>query len=87
MNPLIRTQVSLTKNDRKVIAQLAGRHAISWAEVIRRAVRDYARKEQAKQLEREATIKRLAGSLKNSPTWKGVDAVAWQRKLRHEKGI
>lgn len=37
--------------------------------------------------QRLAIFKRLAGSLKNSKNWKNIDASAWQRKLRREKGI
>lgn len=87
MDTMIRTQVSLTLSDRKTIDQMAGWHNVSLSEIIRRAVRAYSQDDNKKREERKALAQRLAGSLANSKTWKNVDAVAWQRKLRREKGI
>ena len=87
MDTLIRTQILLYKSQKQKADQVASWHNISLAEVLRRALTEYLNRQKQKQTEREATIKKLAGAWKDSPNWKGVDAVAWQRKLRHEKGI
>lgn len=87
MNALVRTQISLPRDQRREASQIASWQNVSLAEVIRCALREYVQKQRKKQAERETIIKRLAGAWKNSPNWRGVDAVAWQRKLRHEKGI
>lgn len=87
MNTLIRTQISLQRDQRQEAGRIATWQSISFAQVVRQALADYISKVKGKQTQREATIKRLAGVWKNSSNWKGVDAVAWQRKLRREKGI
>jgi metal-responsive CopG/Arc/MetJ family transcriptional regulator len=84
---MIRTQISLTKADRKSVDQLAGWHGVSLSEIIRRSIREYSQKQHQRQTEKGSMIAKLAGSLKNSPTWKNIDTSAYQRKLRREKGI
>jgi len=84
---MTRTQISLSKSDRKAADQIAGRHNVSLAEVIRQALREYVQKQQQRRAERKALAERLAGAWKNSPNWKGVDAVKYQREIRREKGI
>lgn len=87
MNNLIRTQISLDKNQKHRADREAVWQDVSLSEVIRRALAEYLSRQRQKQMEREALIERLAGAWKDGPNWKGVDAVAWQRKLRREKGI
>lgn len=87
MNTLIRTQISLSKTQRQAVDQLMVWQDISLAEAYRRAMEQYIKTQKQKRAQRKVIAERLAGSLANSPSWKNVDASAWQRKLRREKGI
>lgn len=87
MNTLIRTQISLYKSQKQTAGRVASWQNVSLAEVLRRALDQYLDVQDKKRAARLATIKRLAGAWEKSPNWKRVDAVAWQRKLRREKGI
>lgn len=59
----------------------------SMSELVREALDSYLKYRGAKMADKVAVVKRLAGAWVNSPNWKNVDAVAYQRKLRREKGI
>lgn len=87
MNTLIRTQISLPKDQRRAVDELLIQENISLAEAYRRAMEKYLQQQRQRRAERMTLANRLAGSLANSKTWKNVDASAWQRKLRREKGI
>lgn len=84
---MIRTQISLAKEDKKAINHMAGWHNVSQSEIIRRAIRDFSQKFNKKLEDRKALFERLAGSWANSPNWKGVDGSKYQRQIRREKGI
>lgn len=87
MDALIRTQLSLPKSQKRIADQIASWQNVSLAEVYRRAMDDYIKNQEKKRAERVALADRLAGSLKNSKTWKNINASAWQRELRREQGI
>ena len=87
MNNLVRTQLSLPQDQKQAASQVALWQNISLAEIYRRAMEKYLKDQRQKMADRNALANRLAGSLANSKTWKNVNASAWQRKLRREKGI
>lgn len=87
MNGLIRTQVLLEKEQKRLASTLAMARGVSMGKIVRQALTKYLSDGAMSQKDREALIKKLAGCLANSPNWKNIDAVAWQRELRHEKGI
>lgn len=59
----------------------------SMSELIRQALDSYLKYHGPKIADKAAIARKLAGSMANSISWENVDAVEWQRKLRHEKGI
>lgn len=87
MDTMIRTQLSLPKNQRRAVNELIVWKNISLAEAYRRAMDKYLQLEGKQKEDRKALAERLAGAWKNSPNWKNVDASDWQRKLRRDKGI
>ena len=87
MDTLVRTQLSLYKSQRQKANQEATGDNISMAEVVRRALNTYFRLQDQSREERRALAERLAGSWKNAPNWKNVDAVKYQQQLRREQGV
>ena len=84
---MIRTQISLPQDQKQAAGQIASWQHISLAEAYRRAMERYLKEQQRKRVERKALAERLAGAWKNSPNWKNIDAVKYQRQIRREKGI
>lgn len=86
MNTLIRTQVLLYEEQKRLVDALAASRSLSMGEIVRQALDNYLNVQTRNQSSRKIAIEKLAGSLVNSPSWKNVNAMQWQRKLRHEKG-
>lgn len=87
MDDLIRTQIMLLPIQKQAVDQMGVLWNVSMSEVVRRAVDNYIKIQLQKRAQRMELAERLAGSWKNSKNWKNIDASAWQRKLRREKGI
>ncbi len=87
MNALIRTQISLSPDQKQQAGKIASWQNVSLSELIRQALSSYLKTQEQKRSERKALAERLAGAWKNSPNWKNVDAVKYQRQIRREKGI
>lgn len=87
MNNLVRTQVLLEEQQRMALNLLSAAQDLSMGQLVRRAVKTYLETNPPKIEDRKALIIKLAGSWAKSKNWRGIDAVAWQRKLRREKGI
>lgn len=87
MNGMIRTQISLKRDQRTRANRVTSIWNISLSELMRRALDNYLETHQPTAVQRRALIERLAGSWANSPNWKGIDPVKYQQDIRREKGI
>ena len=84
---MIRTQISLYSNQKQMLDMLSAARNKSMSELVREALDSYLKYRGAKMADKAAIVKKLAGCMANSKSWDNVDVVAWQRELRHEKGI
>ncbi len=84
---MIRTQISLDPEQKKILDMLSSAREESMSELIRQALECYLKYNGPKKSDRAAIAAKLAGCMANSDSWKNIDAVEWQRKLRREKGI
>lgn len=84
---MIRTQISLESEQKKMLAILSSARDQSMAELVRQALDCYLKYRGPKAADRAAIARKLAGAWANSKYWKNVDPIEYQRKLRREKGI
>lgn len=82
---LIRTQISLTQDQKATVDQISRYRQKSMAEVLREALVDYILKYAASVTDRKNLIYNLAGSWNKA--YAKIDSVKWQRQLRREKRV
>ncbi len=84
MTNLLRTQISLTKEQKARLDELSAVKNVSISHIVRNAINQYVREHQSIHSKRVEDIAALAGSWKETH-WDGVDPEKYQKDLRQEE--
>lgn len=84
---MIRTQISLDPAQKQMLDMLSSARGKSMSELVRQALDLYIKYQEKEKADKMKIIQKLAGAWANSPRWKNIDAVKWQRGLRHGERI